>query len=58
VGRAMHVWPIRPRQRGEARPSGGENLPMGSFLFFSLFYSYQFLLDFNNNFNYVLSLQT
>ena len=53
--------PLGPGQRCEAGPSGGEICPWEAFyfLFFLFFlFSYQFLLDFNHNFIYVLTLQT
>jgi hypothetical protein len=51
--------PLGPGQRCEAGPSGGEICPWEAFSFFLFFlFSYQFLLDFNHNFIYVLILQT
>jgi hypothetical protein len=47
-----------PGQRCEAGSSGGEICPWEAFSFFIFLFSYQFLLDFNHNFNYVLILQT
>jgi hypothetical protein len=45
VGQRMYMWPIRPRQRGEVGPSGGEISPWEALLFSFLFIFSLFLLN-------------